>query len=125
MHSWRSNKYQFYNLWFDPIGVGTQDLPHSRQALPLQDFKYKLYIYLCFSPFWNFDIPTNAVLYERSACILPPPHPEMESLRAQLTAKLRQHYQELCHSREGNNSQTWGQLHSNVIDYITITLQFS
>lgn len=25
----------------------------------------------------------------------------MESLRAQLTAKLRQHYQELCHSREG------------------------
>ncbi|XP_063419432.1 mRNA (2'-O-methyladenosine-N(6)-)-methyltransferase-like [Mytilus trossulus] len=54
-----------------------------------------------YSPFWNFEIPTNAVIYERSPCILPPPHPEMESLRAQLTAKLRQHYQELCHSREG------------------------
>ena len=26
---------------------------------------------------------------------------------------------------DGEKGQTWGQLHSNVIDYITITLQFS
>jgi len=28
----RSNKYQFYSLWFDPTEARTQDLPHSRRA---------------------------------------------------------------------------------------------
>jgi len=27
-----SNKYQSYNLWIDPIGARTHDLPHSRQS---------------------------------------------------------------------------------------------
>ena len=27
----RSNKYQVYSLWFDRIGVRTQNLPHSRR----------------------------------------------------------------------------------------------
>lgn len=54
-----------------------------------------------YSPFWNFEIPSNAMVYERAPSVLPPPHPEVELLRAQLVMKLRQHYQELCHSREG------------------------
>ncbi|KAJ8302948.1 hypothetical protein KUTeg_019344, partial [Tegillarca granosa] len=54
-----------------------------------------------YSPFWNFDIPTNVVIHERAPCCLPPPHPDVEVLRSQLTAKLRQNYQELCHAREG------------------------
>jgi len=28
----RSNKCQFYSLWFDPIGTRTHDLPHSRRT---------------------------------------------------------------------------------------------
>jgi hypothetical protein len=31
----------------------------------------------------------------------------------------------ICRSMERSGDQTWGQLLSNVIDYITITLQFS
>lgn len=59
------------------------------------------YVALSFSPFWNFDIPSNAVIYERAPNVLPPPHPEIEVLRAQLLIKLRTQYQELCHAREG------------------------
>jgi hypothetical protein len=29
---WRSHKYQFYSLWFDPISARTYDLPRSRRA---------------------------------------------------------------------------------------------
>jgi len=29
---WRSNKYQFYSLWFDPTGTRIHNLPHSRRA---------------------------------------------------------------------------------------------
>ena len=28
----KSNQYHFHNLWFDPIGAGTQDLQQSRRA---------------------------------------------------------------------------------------------
>jgi hypothetical protein len=28
----RCNKYQFYSLWFDPIGTRAHDLPHWRRA---------------------------------------------------------------------------------------------
>lgn len=54
-----------------------------------------------YSPFWNFDIPTNVVIFERVPCCLPPPMPEVEKVRTQLVNKLRQQYQELCHTREG------------------------
>ena len=32
----RSNKYQLYSLWFDPTGVRTHDLPHSRRTPPIR-----------------------------------------------------------------------------------------
>lgn len=54
-----------------------------------------------FSPYWDFAIPSNAVIHERSPCLLLPPHPEIEQFRGQLVTKLRQSYQELCQNREG------------------------
>ncbi|KAH9507644.1 mRNA (2'-O-methyladenosine-N(6)-)-methyltransferase [Bulinus truncatus] len=51
-------------------------------------------------PFWNFDIPTNAVIKERAPLHLPPPHPEIESFRSTLVLKLRHLYHDMCLSRE-------------------------
>ena len=52
------------------------------------------------SPFWNFSIASNVVLYERRCCHFLPPNAEIELMRAQLVSKLRQNYQELCRTRE-------------------------
>ena len=54
-----------------------------------------------FSPFWNFEVPTNVIIYERKPLMIAAPHPDIEQLRAQLMVKLRTKYQELCHTREG------------------------
>uniref|UniRef100_A0A4W3J3U4 mRNA (2'-O-methyladenosine-N(6)-)-methyltransferase n=1 Tax=Callorhinchus milii TaxID=7868 RepID=A0A4W3J3U4_CALMI len=54
-----------------------------------------------FSVYWDLDIPTNVVIKESAPIEALSPHPEVELLRAQLTVKLRQHYQELCQQREG------------------------
>ncbi|XP_072296180.1 mRNA (2'-O-methyladenosine-N(6)-)-methyltransferase [Eucyclogobius newberryi] len=51
--------------------------------------------------YWDLDVQTNAVIRERAAVPLLPPHPEIELQRAQLVTKLRQHYHELCLQREG------------------------
>ncbi|XP_029006767.2 mRNA (2'-O-methyladenosine-N(6)-)-methyltransferase isoform X2 [Betta splendens] len=51
--------------------------------------------------YWDLDIQTNAVIREQPPANLLPPHPEIELQRAQLVTKLRQHYHELCHQREG------------------------
>lgn len=49
---------------------------------------------------WDLEVQTNAVIYERPPTVLPHPHPDIETYRCSLAAKLRQCYQELCHSRE-------------------------
>ncbi|XP_076687419.1 phosphorylated CTD-interacting factor 1 isoform X3 [Andrena cerasifolii] len=49
---------------------------------------------------WDLEIPTNVIIYERVPSNLPHIHPEAEALRCSLLAKLRQCYQELCHTRE-------------------------
>ncbi|XP_067001786.2 mRNA (2'-O-methyladenosine-N(6)-)-methyltransferase [Anabrus simplex] len=49
---------------------------------------------------WDLEITTNVVIYERPPSILPHPHPDIEATRCTLASKLRQCYQELCHSRE-------------------------
>ncbi|XP_043255832.1 mRNA (2'-O-methyladenosine-N(6)-)-methyltransferase [Colletes gigas] len=49
---------------------------------------------------WDLEIPTNVIIYERSPSNLPHVHPEAEALRCGLLSKLRQCYQELCHTRE-------------------------
>ncbi|XP_029943254.1 mRNA (2'-O-methyladenosine-N(6)-)-methyltransferase [Salarias fasciatus] len=51
--------------------------------------------------YWDLDIQTNAVVREHPPAPHLPPHPEIELQRAQLVTKLRQHYHELCHQREG------------------------
>jgi hypothetical protein len=50
---------------------------------------------------WDLEIPTNVIMYERSLSLMPHPHPEVESLRFTYVMKLRQSFQEMCHSREG------------------------
>ncbi|XP_068508419.1 mRNA (2'-O-methyladenosine-N(6)-)-methyltransferase isoform X3 [Syngnathus scovelli] len=55
----------------------------------------------CPSIYWDLDIQTNAVIREQPLAQHLPPHPEIELQRAQLVTKLRQHYHELCHQREG------------------------
>lgn len=49
---------------------------------------------------WDLDVPTNVIILERNPCHYMHSHPEMEAYRCSLLAKLRQTYQELCHSRE-------------------------
>ncbi|XP_056292666.1 mRNA (2'-O-methyladenosine-N(6)-)-methyltransferase isoform X6 [Pseudoliparis swirei] len=51
--------------------------------------------------YWDLDAQTNAVIREHPPTNHLPPHPEIELQRAQLVTKLRQHYHELCHQREG------------------------
>ncbi|GFR12269.1 mRNA [Trichonephila clavata] len=51
--------------------------------------------------YWDLEVPTNVVIWERSPSLLPPPHPDVEQYRSNLVSKLRQQYQEMCHSREG------------------------
>lgn len=53
---------------------------------------------------WDLEVATNAVVFERSPLSWPHPHPDIEAYRATLVIKLRQAYQEMCHSREGNVS---------------------
>jgi len=50
---------------------------------------------------WDLEIPTNIILFEKQPSLLPHPHPEVEVLRFVYLMKLRQSYQEMCHSREG------------------------
>lgn len=49
---------------------------------------------------WDLDIDTNVVIFVREPSPLPQIHPDAEVLRCNLLAKLRQCYQELCHTRE-------------------------
>ena len=50
---------------------------------------------------WDLEVATNVVMFEKTPSLLPHPHPEVELLRFQMMMKLRQSYQEMCHSREG------------------------
>ncbi|XP_045193105.1 mRNA (2'-O-methyladenosine-N(6)-)-methyltransferase-like [Mercenaria mercenaria] len=86
-----------------PTGLPQHKRRHSGEVLGSPTAKRPAFAY---SPFWNFEMPTNAVIFERAPCVLPPPHPEIELMRAQMVHKLRQHYQELCHSREGIDAPT-------------------
>lgn len=49
---------------------------------------------------WDLDVPTNVIIFERAPCNYMHSHPEIEVYRCSLLTKLRQCYQELCHSRE-------------------------
>ncbi|XP_036387204.1 mRNA (2'-O-methyladenosine-N(6)-)-methyltransferase [Megalops cyprinoides] len=74
----------------------TTEDKHSQPILPTPAPAYRPT-----AVYWDLDVPTNAVIRERAPADHLPPHPEIELQRAQLTAKLRQHYHELCYQREG------------------------
>lgn len=50
---------------------------------------------------WDLEIVTNVIILERPPSSMPQPHPEIELFRCNLTNKLRNLLQEMCHSREG------------------------
>ncbi|XP_050294920.1 mRNA (2'-O-methyladenosine-N(6)-)-methyltransferase [Anthonomus grandis grandis] len=50
---------------------------------------------------WDLEIPTNVIIFERPLCMYMHSHPDVEGYRCAWLSKLRQCYQELCHSREG------------------------
>uniref|UniRef100_A0A3B4V3Z9 mRNA (2'-O-methyladenosine-N(6)-)-methyltransferase n=1 Tax=Seriola dumerili TaxID=41447 RepID=A0A3B4V3Z9_SERDU len=74
--------------------------PNSVKRAKVKTF-LKLFIVVVLSIYWDLDIQTNAVIREHRPASHLPPHPEIEMQRAQLVTKLRQHYHELCHQREG------------------------
>ncbi|XP_037068647.1 mRNA (2'-O-methyladenosine-N(6)-)-methyltransferase-like, partial [Pollicipes pollicipes] len=120
----RENRHYFWNhrtnesLWelptahgrqqFDPVSdpLGIMGQPgHSGQGLKRRASEEfggpaNKRIPVVHGP-WDLEVPTNAVIFERPPIATPHPHPDIEVMRAQLTNKLRQCYQELCHSREG------------------------
>lgn len=49
---------------------------------------------------WDLEIPTNVIMYDRVPTTFPPPHPEIEALRAALTIRLINNYTDLCQKRE-------------------------
>ncbi|KRT79985.1 hypothetical protein AMK59_7916 [Oryctes borbonicus] len=49
---------------------------------------------------WDLDVQTNVIIIERPPCNYMHSHPEVEMYRCSLLSKLRQCYQELCHSRQ-------------------------
>lgn len=49
---------------------------------------------------WALEKTTNVVIWERLPCLLHHAHPEVELLRGNLMAKLRQEYVTMCKSRE-------------------------
>uniref|UniRef100_A0A4W3JB03 mRNA (2'-O-methyladenosine-N(6)-)-methyltransferase n=1 Tax=Callorhinchus milii TaxID=7868 RepID=A0A4W3JB03_CALMI len=78
-----------------PSGPGTPSVPPVSRVPGPNSAEEKQHVY------WDLDIPTNVVIKESAPIEALSPHPEVELLRAQLTVKLRQHYQELCQQREG------------------------
>ncbi|KAL3283401.1 hypothetical protein HHI36_006547 [Cryptolaemus montrouzieri] len=49
---------------------------------------------------WDLDVQTNVIILERPPSSYMHSHPEIEAYRCSFLSKLRQCYQELCHSRE-------------------------
>ncbi len=49
---------------------------------------------------WDLEIPTNVILFERQPTMMAHSHPEVEFMRYGYVMKLRQSFQEMCHSRE-------------------------
>ncbi|BFZ13338.1 hypothetical protein BsWGS_16377 [Bradybaena similaris] len=118
-----------HDLLTDPLGINTADTPpHTAVPVPasldkrltrpsteinptVAVIKRRASSELCvgsplkkaqlnYKPFWNFDVPTNAVIRERAPLHMAPPHPDVESFRCTLIMNLRKTYRELCQSRE-------------------------
>ncbi|XP_076336862.1 mRNA (2'-O-methyladenosine-N(6)-)-methyltransferase-like isoform X1 [Tachypleus tridentatus] len=77
-----------------------QKVGEKRRASVVDDVTVPSKRFILIGP-WDLEVSTNVISWERTPSLLPPPHPEVEQFRSSLVAKLRQQYQEMCHSREG------------------------
>ncbi|XP_043275592.1 mRNA (2'-O-methyladenosine-N(6)-)-methyltransferase [Venturia canescens] len=82
-----------------PIPPGTPGGPLKRRASEEGNAMPVVKKFILAGP-WDLEIPTNVIIYERAPSNLLHVHPDVEALRCSLLAKLRQCYQELCHTRE-------------------------
>lgn len=115
---WEMPRLGHYDPHTDPLGIQfsnpapepqTPTLPQSPFAAPKVGEKRRASDdsglsnakkFILSGP-WDLEVPTNVIIWERSPSLLPPPHPDIELYRANLVNRLRQQYQEMCHSREG------------------------
>ncbi|XP_046676370.1 mRNA (2'-O-methyladenosine-N(6)-)-methyltransferase isoform X1 [Homalodisca vitripennis] len=100
-----NNKPQFDPIT-DPLGISGPGTPINGPPMPVKRRASEevggspvAKKFILAGP-WDLEVSTNVILYERPPTVIPHPHPEIEAFRCSLTAKLRNCYQELCHSRE-------------------------
>lgn len=102
-----------YDPLTDPLGIQCPPTPIESPATPMSCLKRRASDADSLSPSakrfvlsgpWDLEVSTNIVILEKTPSLLPLTHPEVEQYRANLVMKLRQHYQEMCHSREGIDS---------------------
>ena len=93
----------FNNPINDPLGINNG--PHQSHAMKRRPSEEMMGgnagKKLILAGPWDLELPTNVILYERQPSMLTHPHPEIELMRFGYVMKLRQSYQEMCHSREG------------------------
>lgn len=104
-YSYSSCYSSCYSYSYSSNSSPIQTLCVSPETIPPPSSRLtsRLVMSFCFRIYWDLDVQTNAVIRERPSAMDLPPHPEIELQRAQLVTKLRQHYHELCHQREGNS----------------------
>ncbi|XP_074113087.1 phosphorylated CTD-interacting factor 1 [Cotesia typhae] len=82
-----------------PLTPGTPGGPLKRRASEDGNPAVAIKKFVLAGP-WDLDVPTNVIIFERAPSNLLHVHPDAEALRCSLLSKLRQCYQELCHTRE-------------------------
>lgn len=82
-----------------PAPVPNSPMPVAKRRISEEIGGPQVKKYVLSGP-WDLDVPTNVIIYERPPCSYMHSHPEIEAFRCSLLSKLRQCYQELCHSRE-------------------------
>nr|CAG4647720.1 EOG090X02BU [Moina brachiata] len=105
---WSKRENRFY-FWNKTNGESLWEMPPLRPVQGSQPMKRRASEEAIGSPLakrfilsgpWDLEVATNAVVFERPPLSWAQPHPDIEAYRATLVTKLRQAYQEMCHSRE-------------------------
>lgn len=84
-----------------PPGASPNVPPHGLKRRPSEEMGPASAKKFIVAGPWDLELPTNVILFERKPTMLPHPHPDVELLRYSYVMKLRQSFQEMCHSREG------------------------
>lgn len=92
----------------DPLGICAPPLPVTpvqTNPIPMtkrrmsEELNIPVKKFILAGP-WDLDVQTNVIIFERPPSSYMHSHPEIEAYRCGLLSKLRQCYEELCHSRE-------------------------